>query len=102
MNNKNFPLLKRTVNKKPIIYLDNAATTQKPKCVLDAVQNYYEHHNANIHRGIHTLGEEATEHYEQARTTTANFFHTRPEEIIFTSGTTASINMLAQSYLASL
>ncbi len=99
---KDFPLLKRKINKQPIIYLDNAATTQKPRAVLQAMQTYYEHHNANIHRGIHTLGEEATEHYEQARTTTANFFTAQPEEIIFTSGTTGSINTLARSYLATL
>ncbi|MDO8556407.1 MAG: SufS family cysteine desulfurase [Nanoarchaeota archaeon] len=99
---KDFPLLQRKINKKNIIYLDNAATTQKPKQVLQAMQDYYEHHNANIHRGIHTLGEEATEDYEQARMTAADFLQTTPEEIIFTSGTTASINLAARSYLATL
>ena len=92
-----FPLLAVTIGKRPLVYLDNAATTQKPQRVLDAVARYYERANANIHRGAHYLSRLATEQHEQARETAAQFLHAgSAKEIIFTSGTTAGINLVAQ------
>jgi len=92
-----FPILNTTIAGKPLIYLDNAATTQKPLCVLNAMTGYYETKNANIHRGAHYLSRLATEAYEQARDAIADFlFASSSREIIFTSGTTASINLVAQ------
>ena len=94
---KDFPILDVKVHGKPLIYLDNAATTQKPKTVINAVTDYYENYNANIHRSIHKLGEEATAAYEEAHSKVANFINARFEEIIFTKGTTEGLNLLAYS-----
>ena len=94
-----FPILREVVNGKPLIYFDNAATTQKPKRVIDALVNYYEHYNANIHRGIHTLAEKATRAYEDSRDAVQQFVNARfREEIIFTSGVTDGVNLVAFSY----
>ncbi|MFG0328831.1 MAG: cysteine desulfurase [Phycisphaerales bacterium] len=98
---EDFPILRREVNGRPVIYLDNAATTQKPSSVLDAVENYYTNHNANVHRGVHTLSAEATEAYELARSRMRRFINAADDrEIVFTRGTTESINLVAQSFLA--
>ena len=94
---KDFPILDVKVHGKPLIYLDNAATTQKPKTVINAVTDYYENYNANIHRSIHKLGEEATAAYEEAHSKVANFINAGFEEIIFTKGTTEGLNLLAYS-----
>lgn len=94
-----FPILNETINGKPLVYFDNAATTQKPKVVIDALSDYYEHTNANIHRGIHHLAEKATAEYEATRRRIQSFLNARlPEEIIFTYGTTDSINLVSQTY----
>ena len=94
-----FPVLHQQVNKAPLIYFDNAATTQKPKAVIDALAAYYEHDNANIHRGIHTLAERATTAYELTRKKLAAFLNApSTDQIIFTSGTTAGINLVAQTF----
>jgi cysteine desulfurase / selenocysteine lyase len=90
-----FPILSKTVNGKPLIYFDNGATTQKPKQVIDAIVRYYSEQNANIHRGVHTLSREATILFEESRKTVAEFINAAEEEIIFTSGTTDGINMVA-------
>ena len=92
-----FPILQTRIGKRPLIYLDNAATTQKPACVLDAVRHYYETQNSNIHRGAHYLSRLATEEHEKARRTVAAFLHAgSPREVIFTSGCTAGINLVSQ------
>ena len=94
-----FPILKRLVHKKNLVYFDNAATTQKPSEVIEALRHYYEFDNANIHRGVHYLSGALTEKYEAARNTIQKFIHAAaPEEIIFTKGTTDSINLLANSF----
>jgi cysteine desulfurase/selenocysteine lyase len=94
-----FPVLHQQVNKAPLIYFDNAATTQKPKAVIDALSAYYEQDNANIHRGIHTLAERATTAYELTRKKLASFLNApSTDQIIFTSGTTAGINLVAQTF----
>ncbi len=94
-----FPILEREINGKPLVYLDSAATSQKPRQVIDAVSDFYAHHNANAHRGIHTLGEEATELFEGARGTIARFFNAPgPDTIVFTRGTTESVNLVAQGW----
>ena len=94
-----FPILERKVHGKDLVYLDNAATTLKPKEVTDVVDRYYHRECANIHRGIHLLSEEATEHYEATREKIREFINApTQEEVIFTSGTTASINLVVQSY----
>jgi len=94
-----FPILRRKIHGKPLIYFDNAATTQKPQAVIDALRTYYEHENANVHRGAHTLSQEATAAYEQARAKIARFINAAEErEIIFTRGATESINLVAASY----
>jgi len=91
-----FPILSRDINKNKLVYFDNGATTQKPVRVLDSMQIYYRQHNANIHRGVHTLSREATDMVEAARKTVADFFTvTNPQQIIFTAGTTDSINLVA-------
>lgn len=91
-----FPVLDQTINGKPLVYLDNAATSQTPRQVLDASRNYYEHINANIHRGTHYLARAATEAHEAARGRIAKYLNaTTPDEVIFTSGTTDSINLVA-------
>src|SRR5450432_2662441 len=84
-----FPILNREVKGKPLVYFDNAATSQKPQVVIDALVDYYSNYNANIHRGIHTLAEEATAAYESTRVTVRKFINASfPEEIIFTRGAT--------------
>lgn len=94
-----FPILSRSVHGKPLVYLDNAATTQKPRVVLQAEAHYYEHLNANIHRGVHALSQEATDAFEQARDKIQGFLHAaHREEIIFTRGATESINLVAHSW----
>lgn len=94
-----FPVLNRKVKDKPLVYFDNAATTQKPQVVIDALVDYYSNYNANIHRGIHSLAEEATAAYEATRDTVQNFIHaTHREEIIFTRGVTESINLVAYTW----
>ena len=94
-----FPVLQRQVHGKPLVYLDNAATAQRPQAVIDAVTTFYRLHNANVHRGVHTLSNEATDLYEGARRTVCEHINARsPREIIFTRGTTESINLVAQSY----
>ena len=98
MNRHDFPILNQTVYGKPLIYLDNAATTQKPQAVIDAIAYAYSTFNANIHRGVHHLSQVATEEHEKARQKVADFIHAQSSnEIIFTKGTTSSINMLAWS-----
>ncbi|MCX2451514.1 cysteine desulfurase [Pedobacter sp. PLR] len=94
-----FPILSRTVNEKKLIYFDNAATSQKPQCVIDALSDYYSRYNANIHRGIHTLAEEATLAYEASRHAVQEFIGAAmPEEIVFTRGTTEGINLVANTW----
>jgi cysteine desulfurase / selenocysteine lyase len=94
-----FPLLSRRLGGQRLVYLDNAATTQKPQAVLDAMMTFYTRHNANVHRGVHTLAEEATEAYEGARKTLAGFIGApSPSSIVFASGTTAAINLVAQAW----
>lgn len=94
-----FPLLKQTVYGKPLIYLDNGATTQKPQYVIDAQDEVYTEYNANIHRGVHSLSDKASEAYENARETVRSFINgSKREEVIFTSGTTGSINTVAFSF----
>ncbi|HTN06485.1 cysteine desulfurase [Agriterribacter sp.] len=96
---KDFPILQTKVYGKPLIYLDNAATTQKPQAVLDALHNYYTQYNSNVHRGVHFLSQQATEAYEVARRKVAGYINARHEhEIIFTKGTTSSINLVAASF----
>ena len=99
---KDFPILNVKVHGKPLVYLDNAATTQKPKVVIDAITDYYENYNANIHRSIHKLGEEATKAYEEAHRKVADFINADFEEVIFTKSTTESLNLLAYSLINSL
>ena len=94
-----FPILQRVVNGKPLIYFDNAATSQTPKIVIDAIVDYYTNYNANIHRGVHTLSQEATDKYEQARETLKTHFNAKyAYEMIFTSGTTHGVNMIASGF----
>jgi len=94
-----FPILRRTVHGRPLVYLDNAATTQKPRAVIDALVHYYENYNANIHRGIHALSEEATARYEEVRLKTAHFIGAPgPETVVFTRNTTESINLVAHAW----
>ncbi|MGZ4038004.1 MAG: aminotransferase class V-fold PLP-dependent enzyme, partial [Bacteroidia bacterium] len=90
-----FPILKRQINGRPLVYFDNGATTQKPQQVIDAIVNYYSRQNANIHRGVHTLSREATILFEDARKTVAGFVNAAEDELIFTAGTTDSINTVA-------
>lgn len=96
---EDFPVLKRKVNDKPLIYLDNAASTQKPQVVIDAVKDFYENHYSNVHRGIHTLSEEATEQYEKIREKIHNFAGADENyQTIFTHGTTESINLISYAW----
>jgi cysteine desulfurase/selenocysteine lyase len=96
---KDFPILSRKVNGKPLVYLDNAATSQTPQQVIDVIVDYYSNYNANIHRGVHTLSQEATDKYEQARKKIQAHFNAKhAHEIIFTSGTTHSINLVANGF----
>ena len=96
---KDFPILDQKVHDKPLVYLDNGATTQKPQAVIDALDHYYKVDNSNVHRGAHTLSDRATIAFEDARKTVQSFLNAEhPEEIIWTRGTTESINIVAQSY----
>lgn len=96
---EDFPILKREVNGKPLVYLDNAASSQKPLQVIDAIGHYYSHYNANVHRGVHTLSQEGTVAFENSRDLVKNFINAaKTEEVIFTKGTTNSINLLAYSF----
>jgi cysteine desulfurase/selenocysteine lyase len=96
---EDFPILDQQVHGKPLIYFDNAATSQKPRAVIDALVHYYEHDNANVHRGIHELSNRATAAYEAGRTRAAKFINAKsPEEIVFTRGTTEGINLVASSW----
>ena len=100
---KDFPILSRKVNNKPLVYLDNAATSQTPQVVIDTVVDYYSNYNANIHRGVHTLSQEATNKYENARLKVKNHFNAKfAHEIIFTSGTTHGINLVANGFASIL
>ena len=94
-----FPVLDQQVYGKPLVYLDNAATTQKPLCVIERERDYYLHENCNIHRGVHYLSQKATEAYEHARQTVADFIHANEaREVVFTRGTTESLNLLATAF----
>ncbi|WP_040224637.1 cysteine desulfurase [Bhargavaea cecembensis] len=94
-----FPILNQEVNGHPLVYLDSAATSQKPDSVIETITRYYERNNSNVHRGVHTLGNRATDEYEGARQKVADFINAASvQEVIFTRGTTTSINMVAQSY----
>ncbi len=92
-----FPILGVRIHQKPLIYADNAATTQKPRHVIDAIKTYYETYNSNVHRSVHTLSERATIAYERAHAKVARFINADPDEVVFTKGTTESLNMLASS-----
>ena len=95
-----FPILKRTVHGKPLVYFDTAASAQRPLAVINAIDGFYRNHNANIHRGVHTLSQEATEDYEQARLKVARFINApTDQECVFTRGTTESINLVAHSFV---
>jgi cysteine desulfurase / selenocysteine lyase len=94
-----FPILREHVHGKPLVYLDNAATTHKPQAVIDRIARFYQHENANVHRGVHLLSERATDAYEQARETVRRFLHASDrQEIVFVRGTTEAINLVAHSY----
>ena len=96
---KDFPILKEKIYNKNLVYLDNAATTQKPQCVIDEIINFYTHYNSNIHRGVHALSQKATNEYENARCRIQKFINAKhSEEIIFTRGATESINLLAATF----
>ncbi|WP_159949946.1 aminotransferase class V-fold PLP-dependent enzyme [Polaribacter septentrionalilitoris] len=100
---EDFPILKRTVHGKPLVYFDNAATSQTPQVVIDTIVDYYSNYNANIHRGVHTLSQEATDKYEEARIKIQHHFNAKKaHEIILTSGTTHSINMVASGFASLL
>src|SRR5580698_10128327 len=94
-----FPILKQKVHGKPLVYFDNAATSQKPRAVIDALVHYYEHDNANVHRGIHELSNRSTNAFEAARARAAKFINAKSaDEIVFTRGTTEGINLIANSW----
>lgn len=96
---QDFPILHQEVNGQPLVYLDNAATTQKPQAVIDALVHYYTYDNSNVHRGAHTLADRATRHFEESRQTVQKFINAKDDaEIIWTKGTTESINMVANSF----
>jgi cysteine desulfurase/selenocysteine lyase len=96
---EDFPILKRKVNDHPLIYFDNAATSQKPRQVIDAIKNFYENHNANVHRAVHTLSQEASELYENAHEEVASFINAKGmEETVFVRGTTEAVNLVAYSW----
>ncbi len=96
---EDFPILRERANGHPLIYFDSAATSQKPRAVLDALRNYYEHENANVHRGLHVLSSRATEAYEKSRQRVASYIGAaNADEIVFTRGTTESINLVAQAW----
>ena len=94
-----FPALHQEVNGKPLVYLDNGATTQKPQCVIDALSDYYRLNNSNVHRGAHTLSDRATQQFEDARKTLQAFLNAnKSEEVVWTRGTTESINLVAATW----
>lgn len=96
---RDFPILQRRVRGKPLVYLDNAATAQKPQAVIESISRFYRHDNANVHRGVHYLSERATEAYDESRAKLARLINARtPREVVFTRGTTDAINLVAQSY----
>jgi len=96
---EDFPILRERVNGHPLVYFDSAASSQKPRAVLDTVRRYYEHENANVHRGLHTLSARATEHYERSRQRVADYIGAKSaDEIVFTRGTTEGINLVAQAW----
>src|SRR5437660_3586471 len=96
---EDFPILRERAHGHPLIYFDSAATSQKPQAVLDALRNYYEHNNANVHRGLHELSSRATEAYETSRQHVAKYIGAKTaDEIVFTRGTTESINLVAQAW----
>jgi cysteine desulfurase/selenocysteine lyase len=96
---RDFPILARRVHGKPLVYFDNAATTQKPRAVIDRLVRFYSEENANVHRGVHALSERATDAYERARVTAQRFIHAgNPREIVFVRGTTEAINLVAQAW----
>src|SRR6266566_3897083 len=96
---EDFPILREQAHVHPLIYFDSAATSQKPRAVIEALRNFYEHDNANVHRGLHTLSGRATEAYEHARRRVAEYIGAASsDEIIFTRGTTESINLVAQAW----
>ncbi|MAG16021.1 cysteine desulfurase [Candidatus Woesearchaeota archaeon] len=99
---KDFPILSRKVHGKKLVYLDNAATAQKPKQVIEAIKNYYENYNSNVHRAVHQLSAEATDAYDEAHEKTANFINAEEEEVIFTKNTTESINIIANHFARTL
>jgi cysteine desulfurase/selenocysteine lyase len=97
---RDFPILHQSINGRPLVYLDNAASSQRPKSVIDAISRYYEHDHANVHRGVHTLSQRATDAYEGARETIRRFINARDtKEIVFVRGTTEAVNLVAQSFL---
>ena len=96
---QDFPILSKKINNKPLVYFDNAATSQTPICVIDCIKDYYEQYNSNIHRGVHSLSDEATNAYEDARNKVKDHFNIKhSEEVIFTSGTTHSINIVSNGF----
>src|ERR1700733_13763697 len=97
-----FPILQREIGSNPLVYLDSAATSQKPRVVVDAVDAYYATSNANVHRGVHTLGNEATDSFEKARLRVARFLDAPPEGLVFVRNTTEGINLVASSYATQL
>lgn len=100
---KEFPVLEEKVNGKPLVYLDNAATTQKPRCVIEAMSDYYLHHNANVHRGVHTLSQKATDMFENVRAKVRDYLcASKSSEIIYTRGTTEGLNLLAETLTQSM
>ena len=99
MNRNDFPILNQNVYNKPLVYFDNAATTQKPLSVIEALSDYYRNINSNIHRGVHFLSQKATEEFEVARKAVQQFIHAAHDyEVIFTRGATESINLVAASF----
>ncbi|TMR68633.1 aminotransferase class V-fold PLP-dependent enzyme, partial [Streptococcus pseudopneumoniae] len=97
---KDFPILQQEVNGKPLIYLDSAASSQKPLSVIEALENYYKEYNSNVHRGIHHLSQKATDAYENTRNKLKDYINApKAEQIIFTKGTTESINLVASSFV---
>ena len=95
---KDFPIFKNNKNKYPLIYFDNASTTQKPQCVIDDIVNFYSNYNANVHRGAYGIAEKSTLEYENAREEVAKFINAEKKEIVFTKGTTESINLIAYTF----
>src|SRR5437868_14530331 len=96
---RDFPILNQSVNGKPLVYLDNSASSQRPRAVIDAIARYYEHDHANVHRGAHTLSQRATDAFEGAREVVRRFINARDtNEIVFVRGTTDAANLVAQSF----